>query len=49
MQKNQKNLFEIMKRLLITYQIMNKISRDMRRNFTITNDDKTQLKLRIKV
>ena len=48
-QKNQENLFEIIKRLLITYQVMNETSRNMQRHFAITNDDKIQLELRVKI
>ena len=48
-QKNQKNLFEIIKRLLIVYQIINETSRKMQRNLTITNDDKKQFETRMKI
>ena len=42
-------MFEIIKRLLIAYQIINETLRNMRRDFVITNDDKIQFELRIKI
>ena len=48
-QKDQRNLFEIIKRLLVAYQIMNEASREMQRNLTVTNDDKKQFEIRMKI